>query len=203
MLTQVVELVEVEVLRTRRIDALVRMMPFGVDAGQSLELLVCLLVELHVRPQEPGYIDIEVLMLILDDLRYFINQLLRRALQVQLHGASGFLLSLEFSLLRRIRRLSVLEFLDLLELFLVGEEGLVTDCFPLLSILDLVAPRPERLVIRVQRLHVVLIHHVDPGVDILNTCGLLMVEVLRWEDFARRVAKPVVESSEVYETCCD
>ena len=112
-----------------------------------MELLVCLLVELHVRPQEPGYIDVQILVLVLDDLVDFVNQLLRRAFQVQLHGASGLLLGLEFGLLRRIRRICVLEPLDLLELLLVGNEGLVTDCFPLLSILDLVAPAPERLVI--------------------------------------------------------
>ena len=104
MLTQVVEFVEVEVTSTRRIDALVGVVSFGVDAGQSLELLVRLLVELHVRPQEPGHVDVEILVLILDDLIDLINQLLCCAFQVQLHGASSIFLSLELSLLGRIRR---------------------------------------------------------------------------------------------------
>ena len=199
MLAQVVELVQVEVIGTRRIDALVGVVPFGVDAGQGLELLVRLLMELHVRPQESGHVDVKVLMLILDNLINFINKLLCRAFQVQLHGASSLLLSLELSLLGRIRWVRVFEFLHLLELLLVVLGGLVTDRFPLLSILNLVPPHPERLVIRVQCLHVVLIHRVDPAMNVLNTRGLLMIKVLCWEYFSRRIAKPAVESGQIYQ----
>ena len=85
-----------------------------------------------------------------------------------------------------------------MELLLVVQEGLVTDRFSFLSVLNLIPPHPERLVVRVQCLHVVLIHHVDPGMNVLNTRGLLVVKVLRREDFTRRIAEPAVESGEVY-----
>ena len=73
MLIQIVEFVQVEVIGTRRVDALVGLVSFGVDAGQRLELCVRLLVELHVRPQEPGHVDVEVLVLVFDNLIDFVD----------------------------------------------------------------------------------------------------------------------------------
>ena len=67
---------EVEVTVACLINSLVRMVPFGVDAGQSLELCIRFLVELHVGPHEPGHINVEVLVLVLDDSIDLINQTL-------------------------------------------------------------------------------------------------------------------------------
>ena len=118
---------------------------------------------------------------------------------MHLHGAGILFLCLEFSELHWIRCVSVFEFLYLLELFLVVDESLITDCLSLLSILDLVTPCPERLIIRVQRPHVILIEHIGSFVDILNASSFLVVKVLRREYLTCRVAKPAVEGGEVYE----
>ena len=79
ILTEVGELVEVEIRSSSCVDALVCFVTLGVNAWKGLELLIGFLVEGHVGSQELCHVKIQILVLILDYFCDFIGQGLGRS----------------------------------------------------------------------------------------------------------------------------